>query len=288
MKYLCKKNIFFLSIFSICSVHAVEHSKNDSNTSVLKKRTHIESNNTKGLNSSPTTKLFLFEEKKDEKGIASTDFADIASNNANKSGLNTIKAFLIRVSEKGFTCRKKKAILQAKSIFVMKKGSNGNNTYTVCQTDNCHFDYENSAEKTEYYAMVEVCGHDIMTNPDVQHIEVCDQRMSNIKYAEDQAINHPSGVSNSEKKEKSEYHSLFLISENNFDLFKKRPSSKIKKRRAKKNTNEYSEAKNNPNECNDLKNYKPSAESRDAMFENKEFKNHESNNEFNELFEHEC
>lgn len=266
MKCFCKKNIFFLSIFSICSVHAVDPSKNDGNTSVLKKRTHIQSSKKRRLNSSLETDLFLFEKKKDEKGIESTGFADIASNNANNSGLNTIKEGLIRISEKDYVWRKK-IVVQAESILVVKTGSNGNSTYTVCQTDDCHFDYENSAE-TEYYAMVEVNGHPIITNPDVAHIEFCDQRKSHTKYAEDQAIKHPSGVANSEKKEKCEWHSLVLIPENDFDLFEKPPSPKIKKRRAKKNTNECSKA-------ND--------ESKIAMFENKEFKDYESNNE---LFEH--
>lgn len=266
MKHLCKKNIFFLSFFSICSVYAVEQTKTNDSSSVLKKRTHIQSSKKRRLNSSLETNLFLFEKKKDEKGIESTVFADIANNNANNSSLNTTKEGLIRISEKDYVF-KKKTVIQAESILVVKTGSNGNSTYTVCQTGDCHFDYENLAE-TEYYAMVEVNGHPIITNPDVAHIEFCDQRTSHTKYAEDQAINSLSGVANSEKKEKSECHSLVLIPENDFDLFEKPPSPKIRKRRAKKNTNECSKA-------ND--------ELKVAMFENKEFKDYESNNE---LFEH--
>jgi len=65
---------------------------------------------------------------------------------------------------------------------------------------------------------------------------------------------------------------------------KKPPSPKIKKRRAKKSTNQYSKSKDNPHECNDLKKDKPStelnAESKITMFENKDFKDHKSSNEF--------
>ncbi|MBM3631993.1 MAG: hypothetical protein FJX00_03365 [Alphaproteobacteria bacterium] len=167
------------------------------------------------MNSNLEIKLFLFEKKKDEKGIESRVFVDIASNSPNNSSLNTINEVLIRVSEKDWMYRNK-IVIQAKSILVVKTGSNGNSTHTVCQTDDCRFDYENSAE-TEYCATVQLYGHPITNNADVQHIKFCNHRISHTKYAEDQPINHHSGVANSEKKEKSECHSLILIPENNFD-----------------------------------------------------------------------